>query len=236
MRRERLWGGARHLNSRLFPPAPLTGDVGRGCGDASRALLFFCRYQNTAMIDSQLEAFALSVGVAVRQVVIRKCALPRIMAQRAGRRALLVRSRAEEHRMAVDANEPLVLATLHLRVVREHKIDGIRPVVLTSLGARPEVVTAAKILLLEDGMAFAAEEEARFVNRGFAPITGKIEIEALRLVIAGAVVAGTDAQAHARRAVVELHIAALDTEMPIGLMLGHANTFAGKLLGINMDP
>src|SRR5262249_25679886 len=31
---------ARHLCSRLFPPAPLTGDVGRGCGDASRALLF----------------------------------------------------------------------------------------------------------------------------------------------------------------------------------------------------
>jgi hypothetical protein len=29
-----------HLDSRLFPPAPLTGDVGRGCGDASRALLF----------------------------------------------------------------------------------------------------------------------------------------------------------------------------------------------------
>jgi hypothetical protein len=25
------------------PPAPLTGDVGRGCGDASRALLFFAQ-------------------------------------------------------------------------------------------------------------------------------------------------------------------------------------------------
>jgi hypothetical protein len=24
----------------VFPPAPLTGDVGRDCGDASRALLF----------------------------------------------------------------------------------------------------------------------------------------------------------------------------------------------------
>jgi hypothetical protein len=23
-----------------YPPAPLTGDVGRGCGDASRALLY----------------------------------------------------------------------------------------------------------------------------------------------------------------------------------------------------
>jgi hypothetical protein len=30
----------RHSGSRLFPPAPLTGAVGRGCGDASRALLF----------------------------------------------------------------------------------------------------------------------------------------------------------------------------------------------------
>ena len=25
----------------VIPPAPLTGDVGRGCGDASRALLLF---------------------------------------------------------------------------------------------------------------------------------------------------------------------------------------------------
>src|SRR5215475_6265397 len=41
MKRERLWGAASLLSSRLFPPAPLTGDVGRGCGDASRALLFF---------------------------------------------------------------------------------------------------------------------------------------------------------------------------------------------------
>jgi hypothetical protein len=65
--------------------------------------------------------------------------------------------------------------------------------VLASLGARPEIGTAAKILLLEQGMAFAAEKEAWFVNCGFAPIKGKSEIEALRLVIAGAVVAGTDA-------------------------------------------
>jgi hypothetical protein len=85
--------------------------------------------------------------------------------------------------MAVDANEPFVLAINHRRIVREHKIDGIRPVVLASLGARPEVVTAAKILQLERGMAFAAEEEVRFVNRGFAPIKGKSEVEALRLVI-----------------------------------------------------
>ena len=33
-------GPVRHSGSRLFPPAPLTGAVGRGCGDASRALLF----------------------------------------------------------------------------------------------------------------------------------------------------------------------------------------------------
>src|ERR1700751_3856914 len=104
------------------------------------------------------------------------------MAQSAGRRALLVRRRTEEHRTAVDANAPVLLAVDHLRIVREHKIDGIRPVVLTSLGARAEVVTAAKILLLEQGMAFAAEEEVRFVNRGLAPIKGKSEIEALRLV------------------------------------------------------
>jgi hypothetical protein len=39
-RRERLRGAARHTAEPVIPPAPLTGDVGRGCGDASRALLF----------------------------------------------------------------------------------------------------------------------------------------------------------------------------------------------------
>jgi hypothetical protein len=34
-----------HPGSRLFPPAPLTGDVGRGCGDASRALLFLQEFK-----------------------------------------------------------------------------------------------------------------------------------------------------------------------------------------------
>jgi hypothetical protein len=38
---ERLRGPVSNPGSRLSPPAPLTGDVGRGCGDASRALLFF---------------------------------------------------------------------------------------------------------------------------------------------------------------------------------------------------
>jgi hypothetical protein len=33
---------ARSPGSRLSPPAPLTGDVGRDCGDAGRALLFAC--------------------------------------------------------------------------------------------------------------------------------------------------------------------------------------------------
>jgi hypothetical protein len=41
-RREQLPGAARHPAEPVIPPAPLTGDVGRGCGDASRALLF-CR-------------------------------------------------------------------------------------------------------------------------------------------------------------------------------------------------
>jgi hypothetical protein len=43
-RRERLWGTARHTAEPVIPPAPLTGDVGRGCGDASRALLFMPRF------------------------------------------------------------------------------------------------------------------------------------------------------------------------------------------------
>ena len=33
----------------VIPPAPLTGDVGRGCGDASRALLFCTGFR---VIDS----------------------------------------------------------------------------------------------------------------------------------------------------------------------------------------
>src|SRR5262245_21545977 len=36
---------ASHPDSRLFPPAPLTGDVGRDRGDAGRALLFLPRGQ-----------------------------------------------------------------------------------------------------------------------------------------------------------------------------------------------
>ena len=37
-------GPGSHPGSRLFPPAPLTGDVGRDCGDASRALLFCAKF------------------------------------------------------------------------------------------------------------------------------------------------------------------------------------------------
>ena len=75
----------------------------------------------------------------MRQIVVRERALPRIMAQLVVRRAFLVRSPTEEQRMAVDADEPFVLAVDHRRVVREHEVDGIRPVVLAALGARPEV-------------------------------------------------------------------------------------------------
>jgi hypothetical protein len=32
--------GLRVISAAGHPPAPLTGDVGRDCGDASRALLF----------------------------------------------------------------------------------------------------------------------------------------------------------------------------------------------------
>jgi hypothetical protein len=44
---ENIWrrwnesGGLRVFTAAGYPPAPLTGDVGRGCGDASRALLLF---------------------------------------------------------------------------------------------------------------------------------------------------------------------------------------------------
>jgi hypothetical protein len=37
--------GARASSQQpVIPPAPLTGDAGRGCGDANRALLFFAKY------------------------------------------------------------------------------------------------------------------------------------------------------------------------------------------------
>jgi hypothetical protein len=38
-------GGWESSRQPVIPPAPLTGDVGRGCGDASRALLFYTEIQ-----------------------------------------------------------------------------------------------------------------------------------------------------------------------------------------------
>src|ERR1700756_1854298 len=35
-----IQGACASSRQPVIPPAPLTGDVGRGCGDASRALLF----------------------------------------------------------------------------------------------------------------------------------------------------------------------------------------------------
>ena len=42
-RRGTTLGGPESSRQPVIPPAPLTGDVGRGCGDASRALLFCLR-------------------------------------------------------------------------------------------------------------------------------------------------------------------------------------------------
>jgi hypothetical protein len=120
------------------------------------------------------------------------------------------------------------LAAVDRGIMRERKIQGIRPVVLTSLGARTEVITAAEILLLKHGMAFAAEEEVSVLRAGLAPTMRQREIEALRLMVGAAMVAVTPAEAHARRATIPLHVAALDAEMPSGLSLSHANTFSKK--------
>ena len=45
--RERFPGARRSHRSRLSPLPQLTGDVGRGCGDASRALLFCLKFYFT---------------------------------------------------------------------------------------------------------------------------------------------------------------------------------------------
>src|SRR3984957_1486668 len=55
-RRERLQGAARHPAEPVIPPAPLTGDVGRGCGDASRALLFLATgFSATGLIPNEFD-------------------------------------------------------------------------------------------------------------------------------------------------------------------------------------
>src|ERR1700759_3475188 len=48
------FGAASHPGSRLFPPAPLTGDVGRDRGDAGSALLFCGGCHPTATPPSHL--------------------------------------------------------------------------------------------------------------------------------------------------------------------------------------
>jgi hypothetical protein len=47
-------GGSESFRQPVIPPAPLTGDVGRGCGDASRALLFF-RGRQRRWVSSRLK-------------------------------------------------------------------------------------------------------------------------------------------------------------------------------------
>jgi hypothetical protein len=151
--------------------------------------------------------------LAVRQVEIRKVALPGIMAVRI-LDAVLV-GRAEKHHVAIDANDPLLLTVCYRGVVRQNEFDGIGPVVLSALGAWSEVIAASEILVLKQGMAFAAEEEVPFMHRAFGPAERQVKIETLWLVVSAP-------QANARYGgVVKSHIAALLAEPPIGLELGH---------------
>src|SRR5689334_22242416 len=60
-RRERLWGPASHVCSRLFPPAPLTGDVGRDRGDAGRALLFLCALESPKKSPARLSTRRIAI-------------------------------------------------------------------------------------------------------------------------------------------------------------------------------
>src|ERR1700759_2765593 len=54
------FGVASHPGSRLFPPAPLTGDVGRDRGDAGRALLFLRANRPTSEHLDLLDVCALA--------------------------------------------------------------------------------------------------------------------------------------------------------------------------------
>src|ERR1700674_6039642 len=52
-------GACASFRQPVIPPAPLTGDVGRGCGDASRALLFCATgFSATGLISKQIRSIA----------------------------------------------------------------------------------------------------------------------------------------------------------------------------------
>jgi hypothetical protein len=54
----------------VIPPAPLTGDVGRDCGDASRALLLFQAFQSVDQRHA-FGVFAEARGSDIIQMVVR---------------------------------------------------------------------------------------------------------------------------------------------------------------------
>ena len=127
--------------------------------------------------------------------------------------ANLARGGTVVHHAAADANDPLVLAVWHGSIVRQDELDGVGPIVLAALGACSEIA-AAEILVLEQAMALAAEEEMTVFHRAFRTIVRQGKMKALRVVISAA-------QANARTAAAESHVAALLTEPPIALILGH---------------
>jgi hypothetical protein len=57
----------------VIPPAPLTGDVGRGCGDASRALLFFQKYEHGSRCRLSRCANANPARHQARRIIYRHC-------------------------------------------------------------------------------------------------------------------------------------------------------------------
>ena len=97
--------------------------------------------------------------------------------------------------------------------MRQDELDGIGAVVLAALRAGSEIA-AAEILVLEHAMALAAEEEMTFMHRAFHAVERQTEMKPLGFVISAA-------QANAGTAAAESHVAALLTETPTGLMLGH---------------
>jgi hypothetical protein len=55
----------------VIPPAPLTGDVGRDCGDASRALLFCREFEEIACFRPTNRPTA--AGVVARALGLASC-------------------------------------------------------------------------------------------------------------------------------------------------------------------
>lgn len=84
----------------------------------------------------------------MRQVEVRDFSLTDIVADcpNGGTLPLLL---TKEHRVAIDANAPVVLTIRYRCIVCEDELDRVGPVVLATLGATPQIVPCPEVMFLE---------------------------------------------------------------------------------------